>query len=163
MARRNTTSTLALTLALALACSSATKTTPPTLQLVDGTGGSLITGSIQQSGSAVQTTTGIDVVFTVKNVGAADTTFALSPCFPQARVYTAATGGSLAYPTNGGRVCTMMAILVKLAPGEARSRTLTLNADTVASQLSPRRYYLRLGPIYAAGTTELPAGVVDRP
>ena len=152
--------TTALALLLSIGCTPTTGSRAPVLQLVDGTGGSIITGSLQQSAAAAQSPTGIDITFTIKNVGSSDTTFAFSPCFPQARVYT--MGGTLAYPTNGGMVCNMMAILVKLAPGESRARTLTL-ADSVANVLSPNRYYLRLGPVYAAGATELPAGVVDRP
>jgi hypothetical protein len=152
-----------LALATSLGCSSTTESRAPTLKLVDGTGGSVTIGSLLQTASAQQSASGIGITFTLKNVGARDTTLALSPCAPQVRLYTALVGGTLVFPTGGGQACLALAVLVTLTPGEARVQQITLGADTVANKLSPNRYYLRLAPIYGALNDELAAGVVDRP
>jgi len=149
-------------LVVILGCSSTTEPRVARLQLVDGAGGSLNTGSLQLTAFSMQAANSIDITFTLKNVGATDTSLALSPCPPQVRLYTAASGGTRAYPTDAGAACVAMAMFVTLKPGEERAQQVTLVADAVASTLSPNRYYMRLAPSYVVGV-ELSAGIVDRP
>ena len=152
-----------LVLVVAVGCMQSTASRTPTLQLVDGTGSTITSGSIQQSAAAKQSPTGIDITFTLKWMGARDTVMALSPCAPPVRLYTAMAGGTMVYPTDGGSVCIALAALVTFVPGQERTQQVTLGSDSVARKLSPSRYYIRLVPLYATASGELLAGVVDRP
>jgi hypothetical protein len=152
-----------LVVCFALGCSSATATRAPSLVLVDGTGSSVLMGSIRLSASAQQSSAvaGVTVALTYKNVGTADTTVAIGGCTTDVRFYSAQTGGTMVYSLRANFPCTDQINSFLLHPGDQQTYPTVLYDNEVAANISANRYYVRVRVSDAAGT-EVAAAVVDR-
>jgi hypothetical protein len=118
------------------------------LQLLDGTGSTVVRGSIEYAASAQPNTNagGIAVRLAFRNIGSTDTTLFVVGCSVEIRLYVVPTGGTVAYAQPANRPCTGAVLAFPLAPGKQAAVVLVPYGDDDVARIAPNTYYVRVTP-----------------